>query len=888
MRLFHKLRVRGGSLFRKQRADTEVSDEFQFHLQCQIDEYIAQGVEPQEARYAALRSVGGVEQFKQECRDMRGISFIEHMQQDLRFGFRMLMRSPGFTVLAILCLTVGIGANAAVFSWVEGVLFRPYPGVVHQERLMVLAGTARGTPGFDEISWPDFLDFQKSCTLVDAVVAEKIVGTTLSIGDRAERMTGSIVSANYFDAMGVRPVLGRGFIPDEDSGRNAHPVVVISYQLWQDRFRGDPTIIGKTQMLNGQPHTIVGVTPEGFYGTFVGYPFQFWVPASMQDRFDSTGYKLEDRGARWIEGFVRLRPGVTAAQAQAEMEGVASRLEVAYPETDRGRGIKLVPLWQSPFNNAGVLLPTLGVALAVVFFVLLIACANVGNLMLVRSFARRQEMTIRLAIGADRRRLLKQLLTEGLILSTLAAAGGLLVANWCRNALVRIIPPRGVQMRISGDIDWRVLALSAAVCLISTLFFGLVPAIQSSKVDLAGALKSESGSVVGARHGSWIRSTLVLLQVALSFILLVATGLLIQSLRRIQTASPGFSTQGVVLTAVNLFAAGYDAPRARDFENQLMDRVQSLSGVESAAYGRISPFSYRTYSSAPIAVDGYEAPPDQLPTVEYNEISPAYFQTLGIPFVSGRDFTRADDENAPPVAVVNETMVVKYWRGENPVGKRLKVKDRWMEVVGVVKTAKYANLLETDKPFFYVPLRQNPSTQVGLFVRTQQGPETMAPQLILEVHALDPDLAPYEVLTMREQIDRSTSSQHIAVTLLSGFGGIALLLAAIGLYGVMSYAVSQSTRELGLRMALGAAPSHLLRLVMSRGVALTAGGVAGGAAAALLLTRLLGYLLYKVSPRDPLSFALAFAVMIVAALAASLVPAWRATQTDPVLALRSE
>ena len=888
MRLFHKLRVRGGSLFRKQRADTEVSNEFQFHLQCQIDEYIAQGVEPQEARHAALRSVGGVEQFKQECRDMRGISFIEHMQQDLRFGFRMLMRSPGFTVLAILCLTVGIGANAAVFSWVEGVLFRPYPGVVHQERLMVLAGTARGTPGFDEISWPDFLDFQKSCTLVDAVVAEKIVGTTLSIGDRAERMTGSIVSANYFDAMGVRPVLGRGFIPDEDSGRNAHPVVVISYLLWQDRFRGDPTIIGKTQMLNGQPHTIVGVTPEGFYGTFVGYPFQFWVPASMQDRFDSTGYKLEDRGARWIEGFVRLRPGVTAAQAQAEMEGVASRLEVAYPETNRGRGIKLVPLWQSPFNNAGVLLPTLGVALAVVFFVLLIACANVGNLMLVRSFARRQEMTIRLAIGADRRRLLKQLLTEGLILSTLAAAGGLLVANWCRNALVRIIPPRGVQMRISGDIDWRVLALSAAVCLISTLFFGLVPAIQSSKVDLAGALKSESGSVVGARHGSWIRSTLVLLQVALSFILLVATGLLIQSLRRIQTASPGFSTQGVVLTAVNLFAAGYDAPRARDFENQLMDRVQSLSGVESAAYGRISPFSYRTYSSAPIAVDGYEAPPDQLPTVEYNEISPAYFQTLGIPFVSGRDFTRADDENAPPVAVVNETMVVKYWRGENPVGKRLKVKDRWMEVVGVVKTAKYANLLETDKPFFYVPLRQNPSTQVGLFVRTQQGPETMAPQLILEVHALDPDLAPYEVLTMREQIDRSTSSQHIAVTLLSGFGGIALLLAAIGLYGVMSYAVSQSTRELGLRMALGAAPSHLLRLVMSRGVALTAGGVAGGAAAALLLTRLLGYLLYKVSPRDPLSFALAFAVMIVAALAASLVPAWRATQTDPVRALRSE
>ena len=888
MRSFHKLRLRLRSLFRRQRADRDLSDEFQFHLQCQIDEYVAQGMAPEEARYAALRSLGGPEQFKQECRDMRSVSFIEHIKQDLRFGFRMLVRSPGFSLRAILCLTAGIGANAAVFSWIEGTLFRPYPRVAHQERLFVLAGTARGTPGFNEVSWPDFLDFQRSCTLADAVVAEKIVGTTLSIGDRAERTAGSIVSANYFDTMGVRPVLGRGFTPDEDSGRNAHPVVVISYQMWQDRFRGDPAIIGKTQMMNGLPHTIVGVTPEGFYGTFVGYPFQFWVPASMQERFDSSGYKLEDRGARWIEGFVRLKPGVSVAQARAEIAGVASRLEVSYPETNRGRGIKLLPLWQSPFNGAEILLPTLGIALAVVFFVLLIACANVGNLMLVRSFARRHEMTIRLAIGADRRRLLKQLLTEGLILSTFAGAGGLLVAIWCRDALVRIIPPRGVQMRMAGDIDWRVLALSAAVCLLSTLLFGLVPGIQSSKVDLAGALKSESGGVVSARHGSWIRATLVVLQVALSFILLVAASLLMQSLQRIRTASPGFSTQGVVLTAVNLFAAGYDAQRARNFQDQLMDRVQSLSGVESAAYARISPFSYRTYSSAPIEVDGYEAPPDQQPTVEYNEVSPAYFQTLGIPFVSGREFTRADDENAPLVAVVNETMIAKYWRGENPIGKRLKVKDREMRVVGVVKSAKYANLVENKKPFFYVPLRQNPSTQVGLFVRTQQGPETMAPLLTREVHALDPELAPYEVITMQEQIDRTTSSQHIAVTLLSGFGGLALLLAGIGLYGVMSYAVSQSTRELGLRMALGAAPSHLLRLVMSRGVALTAGGVALGAAAALLLTRLLGYLLYKVSPRDPLSFALAFAVMIVVALSASLVPAWRATKTDPVRALRSE
>ena len=888
MRLFYKLPLRLRSLFRKQETDRELGDEFHFHLQCQIDEYAAQGLDPVEARYAALRSMGGVEHFKQECREMRYVSLIEHIQQDLRFGFRMLVRSPGFSLLAILCLTVGIGANAAVFSWIEGILFRPYPKVAHQEQLMVLAGTSRGAPGYNEVSWPDFLDLRKNCKLIDAFIGEKIVGTTLSIGDRAEVTAGSIVSANYFDAIGVRPALGRGFAPEEETGRSAHPVVVISHQLWKDRFRGDPAIIGKTQMLNGQPHTIIGVTPEGFYGTFVGYPFQFWVPASMQERFDSTGYKLEDRGARWVEGFVRLKPGVSAAQAQAEIAGVASQLEAAYPETNRGRSIKLMPLWQSPFNNSGTLLPTLEVALAVVFFVLLIACANVGNLMLVRSFARRQEMTIRLAIGADRRRLLKQLLTEGLILSSIAAVGGLLVALWCRNALVRIIPPRGVQMRIAGDIDWRVLALSAAVCLISTLLFGLVPAIQSSKVDLASALKSESGGVVSGRHGSWIRSSLVVLQVALSFILLVGAGLLVQSLQRIRSSSPGFSTQGVVLTSVNLFAAGYDMPRARNFQDQLMDRVEALGGVQSAAYGRIAPFSFKTYSSTPIAVDGYDAPPDQQPTVEYNEVSPAYFRTLGIPLVSGREFTRADDADAPLVAVVNETMVEQYWRGENPIGKRLQVKDRWMQVVGIAKPAKYGNLMESQKPFFYVPLRQNPSTQVALFVRTPQGPETISPALIREVHALDPALAPYAVITMSEQVELATTSQHVAVVLLSGFGGLALLLAAIGLYGVMSYAVSQSRRELGLRMALGATPSHLLRLVMSRGVSLTAGGVVLGAGAALLLTRLLGYLLYKVSPRDPLSFALAFVVMVVAALAASLGPAWRATKTDPVRALRAE
>jgi macrolide transport system ATP-binding/permease protein len=875
------------ALFRRKHLEQELDAEVRSHLEMAAEINRHTGMSEEEARREALRNFGGVEQTKELYREQRGVPMIETTLQDLRFGLRMLRRSPGFSALAILCLTLGIGANAAVFSWVEGILFRPYPAVSHQERLLALGGTERGEAGGTPLSWPDFADLQRSSTLFDTLFVSKITGTTLSIGDRAERTTGSIVSANYFDAIGVHPILGRGFEPGEDTGRNAHPVTVISYQLWQGRFKGDPQIIGKTQRLNGVVHTIVGVTPEGFHGTFVGWAMHFWVPASMEEIFESGGYKLEDRGARWIEAYVRLKPGVTREQARQETSAVAKRLEADYPDTNRGRSMQLWPLWQTPFNNARTLLPTLEIMLAVVFFVLLIACANVGNLLLVRSFARRHEMTVRLAIGASRWRLLKQLLTEGVILSAFGAAGGLLVAYWCRHALVVLFPARGgVSMHLPGEIDWRVLAVSAGVCVIATLVVGLVPALQSGKIDLAGALKSDSAGVVGGRGRAWVRSGLVVVQVSLSFVLLVGAGLLLQSLQRIRNSSPGFSTHGVLSTAVDVVSAGYDAQRTKNFQDELMDRVKALPGVESAVFARATPLGYGSYSESPIAVDGYQPPPEEQPTVEYNEVGPDYFVTMGIPLVSGREFTRADDEKAALVAVVNETMAARYWRGKDPIGERVQVKGRWMRVVGVAKDSKYRSVRETPKPFFYVPWRQNFTVGGGLYVRTPLTPETMATALAREVHALDGNLAPYEMITMQEQVDRSTSAQMVAVTLVGVLGGLALLLAAIGLYGVMSYAVSQSARELGLRMALGADESNVWRLVMSRGLGLVAGGVLLGAAVALALTRLLGNLLYKVSPRDPLAFGGAFAVMTIAALAACFLPALRATRTDPARALR--
>jgi len=881
--LLYRLR----SFFRGAEQDRDLDAEMSSHLELAIEENLQRGLSPDQARRQALVRFGGPEQAKENHREARSLPLVETLLQDLRFALRMLRRSPGFALLAIFCLTLGIGANAAVFSWIEGLLFRPYPMVANQERLVALTGTTSSDR--TGLSWPDFLDLQRNCKLFDAFFVSKIMGTTLSIGDRAQVVTGSIVSSNYFSALGIHPVLGRTFEPNEDVGGDAHPVTVISYQLWKDRFGGDPQIIGKTQRMNGVIHTIIGVAPEGFYGTFVGWAMKFWVPASMEDTFEGGGYKLEDRGERWIEAYGRLKPGVTLEQAQQEVSAVAKRLDADYPATNRGHGIQLWALWQTPFNNAGTLLPTLETMLVVVVFVLLIACANVGNLLLVRSFARRHEITVRVAVGAGRKRLLQQLFIEGLLLSAIAATGGLLIARWCGHLLVLLLPVRnGNAMHLPGEMDWRVMALSAAVCLVATLLFALVPAVQTSKIDLAGTLRSEMAGVARGRGKSWARSSLVVIQVSLCFILLVGAGLLLQSLQKIRSDSPGFTTNGVLVTAVNLVAAGYDAERAKSFQDELIDRVQAVPGVESAALARATPLGYGTFSSARIVVDGYEPPPNEQPSADYNQVGPGYFATIGVPLLSGREFTRADNETGAPVAIVNETMAARYWPGKDPVGERVQAKGKWLQIVGVAKTSKYQSMRELPKAFFYVPRRQDFSISAALTIRTKLRPEIIAAALSRELKAMDSNLALYEVISLQEQVDRSTSAQKVAVTLTGTLGGLALVLAAIGLYGVMSYTVSQSTRELGLRMALGADSSGLFRLVISRGLSLTFGGIFLGAALAVGLTRLLGYLLYKVSPYDPLAFGYAFLVLTIVSLIACFMPAWRATRVDPIVALRYE
>ena len=813
--------------------------------------------------------------------------------QDVRFGLRMLRRSPMFSILAILCLTLGIGANTAVSSWMEGLMFRPFPLVAHQERMVAVAATQAGqfsNEDYIPIAYPDFLDFRRDCKLFDWFLVDRISATTLNIGERAESVPDDVVSSNYFDALGIHPVLGRGFRPEEDSGRNGHPVTVISYQLWKERFDGDPNIIGRKQLLNGVPHTIIGVAPKGFYGTFVGWRMQLWVPVSMQETFTSGGYKLEDRGQPWIEGYARLKAGVSIDQAEAEISAEAKRLELRYPATNRGRGAQLLPLWKNPFNQAGELGPTLEIVLVVTFGVLLIACSNVSSLLLVRSLARRNEITIRLAIGCKRGRLLRQLLTEGLIISTIGAAGGLLVAYLCRNLLVLFFPDTSVMAtNLSGEIDWRVVAFNIGICLIATLMCGLVPAFQAGNIDIANALKAESGGSSGTRRRIWLRSLMVGGQVAASFILLVGCVLLFQSLRRLSIADPGFAADNVLSSYVDLTTLGYNSIRSAQFRDYLVDRVKAMPGIESAAWVKSEPMSYSSPFVAPIAIDTYHPGPDERPMAEYNLISPDYFKTMGIPILSGREFTRNDTVATYPAVIVTQKLVDKYWHGMDPIGKRIQVEDKWMQVIGVAKDSKYHDLSEAPIDFMYLSVDQSPTENMSLLLRTSRAPESMIGPLAHTTHAFDAHLGFQEVVTLRTHINREAlATQQIVVALLSVFGGIALLLAAVGLYGVMSYSVSQGKRDLGMRMALGADASHLFRIVMSNGLTVTIGGMLAGSIVAASLTRWIDFktLLYHVNPRDPLAFVVAFAGLMIIAVVASLLPAWRASRTQPIQALR--
>ena len=870
-------------------SNDEIARELRDHLALDAEELAAGGMSDDDATLQARRRFGNLTATQERTMDSWGSRWLDHLAQDVRFGVRTLARSPVFTAVAVLCLALGIGSNAAVLSWTEGIVRHPFPAVRNQDRLVAVAGTAKGASDYDEMSWPDFMDLTKGASGFETFFVSKITGATLTGGDRAERLVGQLVTANFFDAVGVRPMLGRGFLPGEDIGRGGHPVTVISYRLWQDHFGGTPSIVGSTINYNGQPHTIVGVTPKEFFGTFVGYAMQFWLPASQQAVVDASGYKLDDRSARWVEGFGRLAPGVSLEAGQAQVSAVARRLESENPNDDRARGIRIFPLRDNPFDNAKELKPMLRIGTFVSALLLLIVCANLANLLLVRALARKPEFTVRHALGADRGRLMRQLVTEGLLLAVVGTVLGVLLAYGSRNALGLFFPPRGGANLVFGsDFNWRVLTTTALIGVASTLVFAVIPAFHATRVDLASAMRAAAPGAIGSGARGRLRNSLVLVQVSLSVVLLIGAGLVVRSLGRLLTSDPGFETARVTTTTINLFASGYDTARAHRFEDDLLARARVIGGVRSAALSRSLPFSTRPYDNAPILVDGYSAAKDEQPTADYNAVTPGYFSTLGVALRAGRDFSMADADTSLPVAIVSRAMAERYWAQASPIGKRLKLLGKWMQVIGVVADIKYRSLTQSPGMLVYVPLAQWRPTAVVMFLRTEAlNPVGLGPSAVAAIHSIDPNVSPYEFMSMREQVSRSTSAQQITATLLILFGITALFLAVLGLYGVISYMVSQSTRELGVRMALGATPSALIGLVMSSSLRLTLAGIAVGVALALGTTRLLGDMLFRVGPRDPLVFVGVIVIMAAASAFACSLPALRASRLDPVRALRA-
>jgi predicted permease len=812
---------------------------------------------------------------------------METLIQDVRYAARMLLRSPGLTAVAVLSLALGIGANSTIFSWAKAILFQPMPGVAESNRLVVVAGRMT-SGGYSSTSYPDYVDIRDNNEVLSGLIAYDMQAMSFSESGEARRIYGSVVSGNYFDVLGVKAALGRTFLPDEDLTPNTHPVAVIGHGFWQRRFAGDPNVIGNTMTLNSHPFTIIGVAPENFAGTLIGFSMDVWVPMMMSEQVVPGGSRLNVRGDHWFQVMGRLKPGVSQEQAEAAVDTIARQLAEQYPNTNEGRGAAVLPLWKSPWGAGFIMRPVLFVLSAVVGLVLLIACANVANLLLARAVGRRKEIAIRLSMGASRARLIRQLLTESLLLALLGGAGGVLVAYWGSGLFMAFIPAIDIPVKLFIAIDSGVLGFTLAVSLVTGIIFGLAPALQASNPNIIVALKDESARAAGSRGKARLRNALVVAQVALSLILLIGAALFLKTLQKSQTIDVGFDPRNMLLTSLDLFSNGYTTERGKLFQQQLVQRVGALAGVESVTLARSAPLGFGGSNSTGVAIDGYEPRPGEQISIEYNNVGPNYFHTMGIPLIAGRDFTARDDEQAPRVVVINETMARRYWPGQDPLGKQLRTGPRAYQVAGVAKDIKYHNLGEEPQPYMYFSMQQFYKPEVVLHARVSGDPTTMLSALRQTVASMDPNLPLFDSETMTANMSDSLFPQRIAASLLGLFGLLALVLAAVGLYGVMAHSVTQRTHEIGIRMALGARASDVLRLVVGQGMRLALVGVAAGLAGSFALTRFLSSLLYGVSATDIATFAVTPLLLVGVALVACFVPARRAARVDPMVALRYE
>jgi predicted permease len=871
------LRLRVRSLLRRGAVECELDEELRSHLEREIEQNIRHGMSPDEARFAALKEFGGLEQSKERCRDARGVMMVEELGRDLRYGARMLLKQPGIALVAVVTLALGIGANSTIFSFFSGVLLRPLP-YRQPERLVLLDEIARTRGGLSlGVSWPNYLDWRaQNRVFTDVGGYQNITFTLTGVGD-AEELSGTMASDGLFEMLGVAPLLGRTFTPKENQPAH-HRVVILSFSLWQRRFGGDPKIVGRTIALVNRAWTVVGVMPPDFK-----FPAStdFWIPLAH----DPSWWPRSMHG---MGAIARLKPGATLAQAQSEMSMIARRLEEQYPVSNEGLDVSVINLRDHLVKDYR---QGLWILLGVVGFVLLIACANVANLLLARATARYREMAIRAALGAGRWRIVRQMLCESLLLGVLGGMAGIVIAWWGLDLLLAAIPIE-LPFWMKFNVDGRVLSFTLAVSLITSLIFGAAPALQAARIDLNEALKEGGrGGVSGSRHR--LRHLLVVAEVALALILLVGAGLMMRSFLRLQQVNLGFNPENVVTLRVTVPGIGYRGSSA-PFFHQLVERVNALPGVDVAGAIVDLPLAGDYWQSI-LTIEGRpELALGQPPSVQNHIITPHYFRALGTPLIAGRDFTDADARDAPKVVIVDERLAREYWPNENPLGKRIRLgppadNGPWLTVIGMVGVVQHKSLDEvTPGKLIYLPVLQSPVGYMSLVVRSSAPPESMIASVKALVKEVDANLPITHMSTMREIVAESVWQPRLYAILFVLFALVALLLAAVGIYGVISYAVTARTNEIGIRMALGAERRHVLKLVVGQGMVLVLGGVGFGLAGALLLTRLMKSLLFGVSVTDSLTFAGVSLLLFSVALLACYLPARKAARVDPLVALRHD
>jgi macrolide transport system ATP-binding/permease protein len=805
---------------------------------------------------------------------------------DVRYSIRSLLKNPGLTAAAVLSLGLGIGANTTIFTWVQAVLFRPIPLAADPGTIRIAAMENREGQS-RSWSYPNFQDFRDRATLVE-VVGQDDQTLSIAVDDTAERTWGGLVSGNFFQVMGLRAAAGRLFTPQDDVTPGGHPVAVISYAYWQRRFRGDTSIVGKQVTINNTPMTVIGVAPEGFIGSFLGIASSAWVPMAMQKEM-MGGDRLAQRGNGWMQSIVRLKPGVSDAQAQAEAASIMAQLEREHPQFNDGRRLRIVQTWEAPFGAATVLTPVLAVLTILVALVLVIACANVANLLLSKAVGRRREVAVRLSLGASRTRLVRQLLTESLLLSLVAGVAGVVMAYWTMDVIMAFVPPVDLPLDLGLRMDGMTLVFAIAVSAITGVLFGLAPALQASSPHTINALKEEGRSGSGGRTSGRLRSALVVSQVAVCLVLLVGATLFLRSFIAAQTLSPGFDADRLVTASMDMFPSGYTGERHREFQRRTLEAVQALPGVESAAFGSRIPIGFGGNNSTAVSIDGYQPRENEEVVINYSTVSAGYFETMGIAIRAGREYTDADTATSPRTIVINEAMARRYWPDGNALGKIVRFGPNASEVIGVVADAKYGSINERPLPQLFVPMARSEVSTLRLFVRTSGDPGPLVAEVRNAIRALDPNLPIYDARTLTEHMQGAVFAQRMAANLLGAMGVLALLLAAIGLYGVMAYAVSQRTQEMGIRLALGASPASLLNMIVGQGMKLTTIGLLIGLALALAAFGSIGAvrtLLPGISPLDPITFVAVPLLLAAIACLASWFPARRAGRVDPLVALR--